>query len=140
MARSTETREERFTRQPRRPAPDGPEDLSRRTWTGVLRRTVKEFKADNLTDWAAALTYYAVLSLFPAIIALISILGLVVDPATITRVITDTVSQLGPASAVDTFKGPIDQISSNRSGALLGLIIGVAAALWTASGYVGAFM
>jgi membrane protein len=64
----------------------------------------------------------------------------VVDPQTITRVITDVVSQLGPASAVDTFKEPIEQLANNRSTALLGLIFGVAAALWTASGYVGAFM
>jgi membrane protein len=123
-----------------RRGPDKPTELNKRSWLGTLKRTGKEFSHDNLTDWAAALTYYAVLSLFPAIIALISILGLVVDPATITRVITDTVSQLGPKSAVDTFKGPIDQIAGNRSGALLGLILGVAAALWTASGYVGAFM
>jgi membrane protein len=114
--------------------------MEKRSWLGTLKRAAKGFSRDNLTDWAAALTYYAVLSLFPAIIALISILGLVVDPATITRVITDVVSSLGPESAVNTFKGPIEQISSNRSGALLGLIIGVAAALWTASGYVGAFM
>jgi membrane protein len=120
--------------------PDNPTDLNKRSWFGTLKRTGKEFSHDNLTDWAAALTYYAVLSVFPAIIALISILGLVVDPATITRVITDVVSQLGPKSAVDTFKGPIEQISSNRSGALLGLIFGIALALWTASGYVGAFM
>jgi membrane protein len=123
-----------------RSGPDTPTDLNKRSWFGTLKRTVSEFRKDNLTDWAAALTYYAVLSLFPAIIALISILGLVVDPATITRVITDVVSQLGPASAVDTFKGPIEEISKNRSGALLGLIVGVAAAIWTASGYVGAFM
>jgi membrane protein len=114
--------------------------LAKRTWLGTVKRTVREFRDDNLTDWAAALTYYAVLSLFPAFIALISILGLVVDPQTITRVITDIVSQLGPASAVDTFKEPIEQISNNRSTAFWGLIIGVAAALWTASGYVGAFM
>jgi membrane protein len=120
--------------------PDTPTDLNKRSWFGTLKRTGKEFSSDNLTDWAAALTYYAVLSLFPAMIAMISILGLVVDPATITRVITDVVSQLGPKSAVDTFKGPIQQISSNRSGALLGLVLGIAAALWTASGYVGAFM
>jgi len=107
---------------------------------GTVKRTVREFRDDNLTDWAAALTYYAVLSLFPAFIALISILGLVVDPQTITRVITDVVSQLGPASAVDTFKEPIEQIANNRSAAFWGLIIGVATALWTASGYVGAFM
>jgi membrane protein len=114
--------------------------LAKRTWFGTVKRTVREFRDDNLTDWAAALTYYAVLSLFPAFIALISILGLVVDPKTITRVITDVVSQLGPASAVDTFKKPIEQISSNQSTAVFGLIFGVAAALWTASGYVGAFM
>jgi membrane protein len=123
-----------------RRGPDTPTDLNKRSWLGTLKRTGKEFSADHGTDWAAALTYYAVLSLFPAIIALISILGLVVDPATITRVITDVVSQLGPKSAVDTFKGPIEQISSNRSGALIGLIFGIAVALWTASGYVGAFM
>ena len=123
-----------------RRGPETPTDLSKRSWLGALKRTVKEFSHDNGTDWAAALTYYAVLSLFPAIIALISILGLVVDPATITRVITDVVSSLGPKSATDTFKGPIEQISSNRSGALLGLIFGIALALWTASGYVGAFM
>jgi membrane protein len=123
-----------------RRGPDTPTDLTKRSWLGTLKRTVSEFRDDNATDWAAALTYYAVLSVFPAIIALISILGLVVDPATITRVITDVVSQLGPQSAVDTFKGPIEEISKNRSGALLGLIVGVAAALWTASGYVGAFM
>src|SRR5262245_37256267 len=107
---------------------------------GTLKRTVSEFRKDNLTDWAAALTYYAVLSLFPALIALISILGLVVDPDTITRVITDVVAQLGPDTATDTFKGPIEQIAANRSGALVGLVVGVAVALWTASGYVGAFM
>jgi membrane protein len=123
-----------------RTAPDAPTDLGKRSWWGTVRRTVSEFRHDNLTDWAAALTYYAVLSLFPAIIALISILGLVVPPATITRVITDIVSQLGPRSAVETFKGPIQSISSNQSAAGIMLIAGIGAALWTASGYVGAFM
>src|ERR1044072_9625339 len=117
-----------------RRGPDSPTDLSKRSWFGTLKRTGKQFSHDIQTDWSAALTYYAVLSVFPAIIALISILGLVVDPKTITRVITDVVSQLGPSSAVDTFKGPIEQISSNRSGALLGLVVGIALALWTASG------
>jgi membrane protein len=121
-------------------APDTPTDLGKRSWFGTGRRVVSEFRDDNLTDWAAALTYYAVLSIFPAFIAMISILGLVVDPATITRVVTDIVAQLGPSDAVNTFKGPIEQISSNRSTALFGLIFGVAVALWTASNYVGAFM
>ena len=121
-------------------APDTPTDLGKRSWFGTLKRVVSEFKDDNLTDWAAALTYYAVLSIFPAFIAMISILGLVVDPATITRVVTDVVASLGPESAVNTFKGPIEQISGNQSTALFGLIFGVAVALWTASNYVGAFM
>jgi membrane protein len=125
---------------PERNAPKSPGKLPKRSWFGTVKRTVSGFRNDNVTDWAAALTYYAVLSIFPAMIALVSILGLVVDPATITRVVTDIVSQLGPSSAADTFKGPIDQISSNQSSAALGLIVGVAVALWTASGYVGAFM
>ena len=121
-------------------APKEPTDLPKRSWLQTLKRTFSEFKDDNLTDWAAALTYYSVLSIFPALIALISIVGLVADPATITRVLTDTISQLGPSSAIDTFKGPIESITASSSRAGLGLIIGLAGALWTASGYVGAFM
>jgi membrane protein len=121
-------------------APEEPTDLPKRSWIAALRRTFYEFKDDNLTDWAAALTYYAVLSVFPALIALVSMIGLIADPATITRVLTDTVSSLGPKSAVDTFKGPIASITSNQSRAGIGLIVGLAGALWTASGYVGAFM
>jgi len=121
-------------------APDDPTDLPKRSWWDTLKRTFREFKEDDLTDWAAALTYYAVLSLFPALIALVSMVGLIADPATITRVLTDTVSSLGPKSAVDTFKGPIESVTSSESRAGLGLILGLAGALWTASGYVGAFM
>jgi membrane protein len=77
---------------------------------------------------------------FPALIALLSIVGLVVDPATVTQVLTDTISALGPASAIDTFRAPIEDISKNQSTAGVGLVIGLAGALWTASGYVGAFM
>ena len=105
-----------------------------------MKRTIAEFKEDNLTDSAAALTYYAVLSIFPALIALVSIVGLVGDPKTVTNALTDLVSSIGPASAVDTFKGPIEAITSSRGTAGVLLIVGIASALWTASGYVGAFM
>ena len=121
-------------------APESPTDLSKRSLFGTAKRTVKGFQDDNITDWAAALTYYAVLSIFPAMIALISLLGLIVDPATITRVITDTVRQLGPESAVDTFADPIETIATNQSTAGVMLIVGVVVAIWTASGYIGAFM
>jgi membrane protein len=121
-------------------APETPTDMPKRSLWGAGKRIVKGFKDDNVTDWAAALTYYAVLSIFPAMIALISILGVVVDQQTITRVVTDTVTELGPESAVDTFAEPIESIASNQSAAGVMLIVGLAAALWTASGYVGAFM
>jgi membrane protein len=120
--------------------PDAPTDLPKRSWTATLKRTFAEFKDDNLTDWAAALTYYGVLALFPAVIALVSMLGLVIDRTTITRVLTDTISSLGPSSAVDTFKGPINQVTGNQSTAGVMLIVGLATALWSASGYIGAFM
>ena len=106
----------------------------------ILKRTVKEFQEDNLSDWAAALTYYGLLSLFPALIALVSILGLFGDPQKTTQTITDMVTQLGPQSAADTFAGPVESITSNRGAAGILFFVGLGLALWSASGYVGAFM
>ena len=102
---------------------------------GTLKRTLKEFSEDNLTDWAAALTYYGVLALFPALIALLSIIGLLTDPKTLTDALTAVV----PGSAADTLKPVIEQIAGNTSTAGFGLVIGLAVAIWSASGYVGAF-
>jgi membrane protein len=106
----------------------------------TVKRTVSEFSEDNMSDWAAALTYYSLLSLFPALIALVSIIGLVGDPATTTRTITEMITKLGPSSAAETFAGPIKSITSNRSAAGILFIVGLATALWSASAYVGAFM
>ena len=99
-----------------------------------------EFQEDNLTDWAAALTYYAVLSIFPALIVLVSIVGLVMDPAELTRALTDLVSTIGPETAADTFREPIESLTENRArtGALL--VLGVAVGIWTASAWVGGFI
>jgi membrane protein len=119
--------------------PDAPTDLDKRSWTGTLKRTFKEFSDDNLTDWAAALTYYGVLSLFPALIALVSMLGLAVDRATITRVLEETLSSIGPSSAINTFKGPINQVTGNTGTTGILLVVGILVSLWSASGYVGAF-
>jgi membrane protein len=120
--------------------PEGPEHARKGSLVQTLKRTVTEFQEDELTDKAAALTYYGVLSIFPALIALISIVGLVADPATVTKALTDVVSKIGPASAVETFKGPIEGLTKSSGTAGIMLIVGIAAALWTASGYVGAFM
>ena len=118
-----------------------PEGTDARTglWP-TLKRTALEFQEDNMTDWAAALTYYGLLSLFPALIALVSVLGLFGDPQTTTKQITDIVTQIGPSSAADTFSGPIESITSNRSAAGILFFVGLATALWSASGYIGAFM
>jgi membrane protein len=106
----------------------------------TLKRTLTEFSEDNLTDWAAALTYYGLLALFPALIAFVGIIGLVADPAGATQTITDVVSQIGPSSAADTFAGPIESVTSSSSTSGIMAIVGIVVALWSASGYVGAFM
>ncbi|MGI8630998.1 MAG: YihY/virulence factor BrkB family protein [Solirubrobacterales bacterium] len=119
---------------------DTVDDISGKGWFATLKRAGKEFADDNCTDWAAALTYYAVLSLFPAIIVMVSLLGLF-GGASVTAKLLDIVGQLGPASAVDTFKGPIENVSSSGASAgLVAFVVGLAGALWTASGYTGAFM
>lgn len=141
MPRS-KTREPRFTRGQaadgaRADEPDSPPDLSTRSWMGVFRRTVKEFKADNLTDWAAALTYYGVLALFPAIIALVSIIGLVGPSA--TQGLLDNLSKLTPGPANQIVTDAVNQVASGRGTAGVAFVLGLAGALWSASGYVGAF-
>src|SRR3954454_22865541 len=116
-----------------------PTALPRESWTGTLKRTATEFKQDKLNHWGAALTYYAVLSLFPALLVLVSLVGLFADPTRVTRILTATVSQLGPTSAAKTFQGPIESITAHRGTAGVMVVAGVATALWAASGYVSAF-
>ncbi len=106
----------------------------------TLKRTATEFREDGLTDWAASLTYFGLLALFPALLALVSIVGLVGDPKSTTETITEMATEIGPDSAADTFSGPIEQITESRSNAGIALGIGILVALWSASGYVGAFM
>jgi membrane protein len=119
-------------------APEGTDE--RTTWWATIKRTVTEFLEDGLADWAAALTYYGLLALFPALIAFVGIFGLVADPAGATRSITEIVTEIGPSSAADTFSGPIQSVtsSSNTSGILA--VLGFVVAVWAASGYVGAFI
>jgi membrane protein len=106
----------------------------------TLKRTAQEFQEDNLTDWAATLTYYGLLALFPALIVLVSIVGLVGDPQSTTNTLTDIVTSVGPESAAATFEGPIRQVTESRSTAGFALIASTLIALWSASGYLGAFI
>jgi membrane protein len=110
-----------------------------RRWA-TLKRTATEFAEDNLGDWAAALTYYGLLSLFPALIALVSLLGLFGDPRETTRSLTEIVTEIGPGSAAETFSGPIESLTEHRGAAGVTFIVGLAVALWSASAYVGAFI
>ena len=120
--------------------PRHPHRLGARAWWQTIKRTVSEFQDDNLTDWAAALTYYAVLALFPALISLVSIVGLVADPRSVTDALTRIVSDVGPSTASSTFSGPIESITSNRGAAGVLFAVGVLGSLNAASGYIGAFI
>ena len=117
-----------------------PEGAASKTGLGAtLKRTLTEFQEDNLSDWAAALTYYGLLSLFPALIAMVSLIGIFGDPQTTTQKLTDIITEIGPSSGAETFEGPIKSITENQSAAGFAFVFGLAAALWSASGYVGAF-
>jgi membrane protein len=119
-------------------APDTPTELGRRSWWLVLKRTVVAFKADNLVDWAAALTYYAVLSIFPALLALVSTLGLVSRSA--MQSLLDNLSGVAPGPAQQVLKTVVTSLQGNQGTAGFALVLGLAVALWSASGYVAAFM
>lgn len=105
---------------------------------GVLKRTLREFKADNVTDWAASLTYYGVLSIFPALLALVSILGLVGKSA--TQPLIDNLGAVAPGPAKTIFTSAIQGLQHSQGAAGVLFIVGILAALWSASGYVAAFM
>jgi membrane protein len=109
-------------------------------WWPTIKRTATEFQEDNLFDWAAALTYYGLLSLFPALIAMVSLIGIFGDPSATTASLTEIIRELGPRSAAQTFEGPIRSIADSGGTAGLALALGVLASLWSASAYVGAFM
>jgi membrane protein len=119
-------------------AAETPTDLGVRSWGGVLKRTVTEFKEDNLTDWAAALTYYGILAIFPALLVLVSVLGLIGDSA--TQPLIDNLGSVAPGPAQDIFTSAIENLQGSKGAAGICFIVGLAGALWSASGYVAAFM
>jgi membrane protein len=118
-----------------------PSDLPPRGWWHVLKRSVKEFQDDNVTDWAAALTYYAVLSLFPALIVLVALVGLLGDAQRTPDAISDIVGQVtGSSKTAETVNTTITKVVENRGGAGALFGVGLVSALWSASGYIGAFI
>lgn len=117
---------------------DSPSELPARSWRAVLRRTVKEFQDDELSDRAAALTYYGVLSLFPALLVLVSLLGVVGQSA--TDKILGNIGDLAPGPARDILRDAVAQLSDTGGTGSVLAVLGLLAALWSASGYVAAFI
>ena len=119
-------------------APETPAKLPKGAWGGVLKRTIKEFKRDNLTDLAAALTYYGVLSIFPLLLVLVSILGLVGKSA--TQPLIDNVGTVAPGAAKDIVTSAIQNLQKSQGAAGILFVVGLVAAVWSASSYIAAFM
>jgi membrane protein len=104
----------------------------------VLKRTVREFREDNLTDWAAALTYYGILSIFPALIVFVAIIGLIGAP--VTEPLLDNIGAFAPSEAKDILVNAVRGLERSQGGAGLLAIVAIAGALWAASAYVAAFI
>jgi membrane protein len=121
-----------------REAVDQPTDLPRHALPGVMKRTLREFKADNLTDLAAALTYYGVLAIFPMIIVIVSILGLVGHSA--TQPLINNLGTVAPGPAKTIFTNAIHNVGGHQGTAGVLFVVGLLVSLWSASGYIAAFM
>ena len=119
--------------------PDSPTDLTKPSWVYVVRKTAREFSDDQCTDLAAGLTYYAILSLFPAMIALLSLVGLVGQGKQTVTTLLGIAEQVGAGSMVSSIEGPLTALANKPQAAGFAFVIGLATALWSASGYVGSF-
>lgn len=118
--------------------PTAPPQLSGRAWRYIAQRTIGEFSRDQCTDLAAALTYHTVLAIFPALLALVSLLGVVGQAESTVQTIMQMVEGVASPQVAETLRQPIEQLANTPS-AGLALVVGLVGALWSASGYVGAF-
>ncbi|MFE3459452.1 YihY/virulence factor BrkB family protein [Nocardiopsis aegyptia] len=118
--------------------PTGPGEMPRFSWWAALKRTFREFREDNLTDLAAGLTYYGLLALFPAVLVLVSLLGLAGPGA--TRTLTDNIDAVLPADVAGVVTTAIQNLQGNPAAAGIFGLVGLLVALWSASGYIAAFM
>ncbi|MFC7491401.1 MULTISPECIES: YihY/virulence factor BrkB family protein [unclassified Knoellia] len=121
------------------PSPESPTDLSKPSWRYVLRKTMREFSKDQCTDLAAALTYYAVLALFPALLALLSLVGLFGQGQQTVDTLLGILRDVGAGSAAETLEPTVQTLVAGSGAAGFAFVAGLATALWSASGYVGSF-
>jgi YihY family inner membrane protein len=118
--------------------PERPTELPGGSWLAAVKRTVREYQSDNLRDWAAALTYYSVLSIFPGLLVLVSLIDLA-GQATI-QTLLDHLGQVAPGSVNQILETAIRNLQQTRGSAEVLAVAGLAAALWSASSYIAAFM
>ena len=118
--------------------PETPAQLKKPSWKYIFKRTVREFSNDHCTDLAAALTFFGVLSLFPALLALMSLLGIVGQAEQTTQLLLQIIEGIASTEVVETLRPPIQQLAASPSAGFT-FVIGLAGAIWSASGYVGAF-
>ncbi|SMH39661.1 membrane protein [Rathayibacter oskolensis] len=138
MAEKSTTREKTAPEPDDSRKPDEITDITKRSWLYVLKKTVREFGADQCTDLAAALTYYAVLALFPALLAIVSVLGLFGQAQATTDTVLELIGGLASPQVVDLLRDPIESLTSSPA-AGVAFVTGIVGAIWSASGYVGAF-
>jgi membrane protein len=118
--------------------PETPTDLAGRSWLAAARRTLKEYKADDLQDRAAALTYFGIQSIFPGLLALVSLLGLLGKSA--TQPLINNLSSVAPSSVRKFIQSDVTHLQHSHAASGLIGIAGIVLALWSASNYVAAFM
>ena len=136
---AAENRRDGATPDPESPGkPDSPDDLEKRSWKYVFGKTFREFSSDQCTDIAAALTYYSVLSIFPGLVAIFSLLGIVGQGQAASDAVLEIIGQVAPGDTAKAVRGPIEQMASSPA-AGFALVTGVLLAIWSASGYIGAF-
>jgi membrane protein len=138
MTTTSDRTSERTTTNGNGRAPERPTQLGKRSWFGVLRRTIREFREDNLTDWAAALTYFGILSIFPALLALVSVLGLIGSSA--IQPLINNLGAVAPGPAKTILTSALQNLQKSQGAAGIMVIVGLVLALWSASGYVAGFM
>jgi YihY family inner membrane protein len=136
MVEETPGRDDHGRRGPQEP--QGPTQLPGGSWWAAVKRTVREFRVDNLSDWAAALTYYSMLSIFPALLLVVSLIDLAGQGA--IQGLLDNLGRVAPGSVNDLLATAIGNLERTRGSAGLLALVGLGAALWSASGYIAAFM
>ena len=118
--------------------PDSPSDIPAGGWKAILRRSIQQFKHDDVTDRAAALTYFGVLAIFPGLLVLVSIMGLI--GRSNVQSLLNNLEQVAPGGVSTFLRSVLEQVQGRAGAATIGAIVGVVIALWSASGYIAAFM